>query len=110
MRKITCATLDNIYRNSDSFSLDEKLSGWMRITDLDNPNNFLKIDAKGELCDNIQRVEIPMHYYGRPLSTRKGRKPMQQKLTITNEMFEQIIEFVMNYVRNISVMTLLKFD
>ena len=60
----------------------------MRTIDLDNPNKFLKIDAKEELCANIQGVEIPMHYYGRPLSTRKGKKPTLQKLTVTKEVFE----------------------
>ena len=60
----------------------------MRVTDLDNPDNFLKIDAKGELCANIWGVEIPMHYYGRLMSTRKGKKLMQPKLTIIKEVFE----------------------
>ena len=59
MCKMTCVALDNLYRNLDSFSLDEKLLGWMRIKDLDNPDNFLKIDAKGELYANIWGVEIP---------------------------------------------------
>ena len=54
VRKMTCVALDNLYRDSDSFALDEKLSGWMRITDLDNPDNFLKIDANGELCASIR--------------------------------------------------------
>ena len=62
--------------------MDEKLLGWMRIIDLDNPNNFLNIDAKGELSANIQGVEIPRHYYGRLVSMRKGKKPTQPKLTI----------------------------
>ena len=53
VHKMTCAALDNLYKNSDSFILDEKLLGWMRIIDLHNPDNFLKIDAKGELCPNI---------------------------------------------------------
>ena len=74
--KMTCTTFDNLNRNLDSFSMDEKLSGWMRIIDLDNLDNFLKIDAKGKLCANIWGVEIPMHYYGRLVSTRKGKKPM----------------------------------
>lgn len=69
---------------------------------LDNPNNFLKIDTKGELCANIQGVEIPMHYYGRLLSTRKGKKPMQPKLTVTKEVFEQIVESIMNSAKDIS--------
>ena len=60
----------------------------MRIIDLDNPDNFLKIDAKGELCINIQGVKIPMHYYGRLISMRKEKKPTQTKLTITKELFE----------------------
>ena len=88
VHKMTCAALDNLYRNLDSFSLDEKLLGWMRITNLDNLDNFLKIDAKGELCANIQGVEILVHYYGRSLSTRKGKKPMLQKLIVTKEVFE----------------------
>ena len=73
--KMTCGTLDNLYRNSDSFSVDEKLSGWMRIIVLNNLNNFQKIDGKGELCGNIRDLEIPMHYYGRHASMRKGKKP-----------------------------------
>ena len=101
MCKMTCATLDNLYRDSDSFALDEKLSGWMRITDLDNPNNYLKIDANGKLCASIRGVEIPMHYYGRSPSTRKGKKAMLQKLTVTKEVFEQIVESVMNSVKDI---------
>lgn len=51
--KMTCTSLDNLYRNPNSFFVDEKLSGWMRITNLDNPDNFLKIDTNGELCANI---------------------------------------------------------
>ena len=73
----------------------------MRIIDLDNPNNFLKIDAKGKLCANVRGVEIPMHYYGRSPSTRKGKKLMLQKLTITKEVFEEIVESVMNFVKDI---------
>lgn len=102
VRKMTCVALDNLYRTSDSFSVDEKLSGWMRITDLDNPDKFLKIDAKGELCANIRGVEIPMYYYGRPMSMRKGKKPRKPKLIVTKEVFEQIVESVINSVKDIS--------
>ena len=98
---MTCVALDNLYRNSNSFGLDEKPLGWMRITDLDNPDNFLKIDANGELCANIQDVEIPMHYYGKSLSTIKGKKPTLKKLTITKEVFEWIVESIMNSMKDI---------
>ena len=73
----------------------------MRIIDLDNPNNFLKVYANGDLCASIQGVEIPMHYYGRSPSTRKGKKAMLQKLTVRKEVFEQIVESVMNSVKDI---------
>ena len=98
---MTCTTLNNLYRNSDSFALDEKLSGWMRIIDLDNLENFLKIDTKGELCANIRGVEIPMHHYGRPMSMRKGKKPTKIKLIVTKEVFKYIAESIMNSVKDI---------
>ena len=43
-----------------------------------------------------------MHYYGRPMSTRKGKKHMQPKSNIIKELLEQIVEFVMDYVKEIS--------
>lgn len=43
-----------------------------------------------------------MHYYGRPVSTRKGNKPTKPKLTVTKEVFEHIVESVMNSVKDIS--------
>ena len=102
LHKMTCMALDNLYRNSNSFSLDEKLLGWMRIIDLDNPNNFLKIDAKGELCANIWGVELPMHYYGKLVFMRKGKKPTQPKLKVTKEVFKHIVESIMNSMKDIS--------
>ena len=56
---------------------------------------------RGELCANIWGVEIPMHYYGRSPSTRKGKKPTLQKLIVTKEVFEQIVESVMNSMKDI---------
>ena len=69
---------------------------------MNNPNKFLKIDAKGELCANIWGVEILMHYYERHVSMRKGKKPMQPKLTITKKVFAHIVESVMNFLKDIS--------
>ena len=51
--KMTCAALDNLYRDSNSFFVDEKLLWWMRIIDLDNPNNFLNIDKRVIMCQYI---------------------------------------------------------
>lgn len=82
--------------------MDEKKLGWIKITDLDNLNNLLKIDANRELCVNILGVEILMHYYGRLVSMSKGKKPLQPKLTITKGVFDKIVEFEIYSMKEIS--------
>lgn len=51
---------------------------------------------------NIHGVEISMQLYGKPMSTRKGKKPMQPKLTVTNKVFDKIIECVTDFLKEIA--------
>lgn len=64
MRKRTCLTLDNLYQSDRTLS-DIKFDKWQKITDLDNLDNYLHINADGELCASVRGINIPMYYSGR---------------------------------------------
>ena len=61
LRKMSCRALDILYRTDLNLS-DDRFNHWRKLTDLDDPNNYLKIVENGDLCVCVRGFQIPMYY------------------------------------------------
>ena len=61
LRKMSCRALDSLYRIDLNLS-DDRFNHWQKLTDLENPNNYLKIVEIGDLCVCVRGFQIRMYY------------------------------------------------